>query len=287
MSRPPKPTYRVLAWLLGIIGGAGAWAESPERAPPLAERGICAHRGASRTHPENTLTGLREAVRLGAQMVEFDVQLSRDGELVLMHDRTVDRTTNGSGAVAELTFEQLRRLDAGSWKDPKHRGEQIPTFDETLAAMPENVWLNIHLKGDAALAEQTARRVVAHGRLHQAFLACGVKAAKAARTVDAHIKICNMDRGTTPDAYARATLDLPADFIQFLAAQPLNRDVIQSLQQRQVHINFCCATSVDQLPMLFDVGVQFVLVDDLEPMLVAAEKLGIKRLRPTFSASAR
>jgi glycerophosphoryl diester phosphodiesterase len=77
-------------------------------------------------------------------MIEFDVALTQDGKLVLMHDVTVDRTTDGSGAVADLTLAQLKALDAGSWKDSKFARERIPTLDEALSIMPENVWLNVH-----------------------------------------------------------------------------------------------------------------------------------------------
>ena len=78
----------------------------------MPSRGICAHRGASDTHPENTLAAFREAIQLGAHMIEFDVALSKDGQLVLMHDTTVDRTTDGDGPVSELTLAELKKLDA-------------------------------------------------------------------------------------------------------------------------------------------------------------------------------
>ena len=81
----------------------------------LPTRGICAHRGASATHPENTLLALQEAIRLGAQMLEFDVRQTRDGQLVLMHDETVDRTTDGTGQIAQLAYADLRDLDLSNW----------------------------------------------------------------------------------------------------------------------------------------------------------------------------
>ena len=88
---------------------------------------VCAHRGASDTHPENTIEAFREAIRLGAQMIEFDVALSRDGKLVLMHDSTVDRTTNGKGPVSQLTLEELKKLDAGVYKAKHFAGATVPT----------------------------------------------------------------------------------------------------------------------------------------------------------------
>ncbi|HJQ84595.1 MAG TPA: glycerophosphodiester phosphodiesterase family protein, partial [Candidatus Binatia bacterium] len=78
---------------------------------------VIAHRGASGTRPENTLTAFRRAESLGAHMIELDVQLTADGEVVVLHDWTLDRTTDGRGAVRDAAFADVRALDAGSWFD--------------------------------------------------------------------------------------------------------------------------------------------------------------------------
>lgn len=93
---------------------------------------VIAHRGASAYAPENTLSSFGLAIDQGADWFELDCTLSSDGEIIVIHDDTVDRTTNGTGAVVELTFEQLRKLDAGSWKDARFAGEKLPTLDESL-----------------------------------------------------------------------------------------------------------------------------------------------------------
>jgi glycerophosphoryl diester phosphodiesterase len=94
---------------------------------------IMGHRGAMGTAPENTMASFKQAVELGVEAIELDVHLSKDGKVVVIHDETVDRTTNGSGEVAELTLAELQALDAGSWFDPKFAGERIPTLEEVLA----------------------------------------------------------------------------------------------------------------------------------------------------------
>lgn len=91
-----------------------------------------AHRGASRLAPENTLAAIRKAVELGADIVEMDIRQTKDGHLVLMHNAAVDNTSNGKGKVAELTLEQIRSLDAGSWFGEPFKGEKIPTMEEAL-----------------------------------------------------------------------------------------------------------------------------------------------------------
>ncbi len=101
---------------------------------------IVGHRGAAALEPENTLRGFRRAVELGCDWTECDVRLTRDARLVLMHDETVDRTTDGTGAVADLTFDEVRSLDAG-------RGEAVPTLDEVLDVIKGKVRLQLELKG--------------------------------------------------------------------------------------------------------------------------------------------
>jgi glycerophosphoryl diester phosphodiesterase len=98
-----------------------------------------AHRGASKAFPENTIAAFRAACAAGADMCELDVQPSRDGVIVVIHDDTVDRTTDGHGAVSSLTLEELKRLDAGG-------GERIPTLDEVFAATAGRCGLNVELK---------------------------------------------------------------------------------------------------------------------------------------------
>jgi len=91
-----------------------------------------AHRGASAYAPENTLTAIRQAVELGSDMVEVDLQRTRDGALVLVHDAELGRTTGSPGRVADLTLAEVRRLDAGAWFSPAYAGERVATLDEAL-----------------------------------------------------------------------------------------------------------------------------------------------------------
>lgn len=93
---------------------------------------VIAHRGASGYAPENTFAAFRRALAMGAGFIETDLQLSRDARFVAIHDATVNRTTNGQGAVHDLTLAELRRLDAGSWFGSEFAGERIPTIEEVL-----------------------------------------------------------------------------------------------------------------------------------------------------------
>jgi glycerophosphoryl diester phosphodiesterase len=105
-----------------------------------------AHRGASGCAPENTIAAFHKAVEIKADFFELDVRMSKDGELVLIHDTSVDRTTDGSGEVGDMTFEELRGLDAGSWFSPEYAGEQIPTLGEALDHFGGKIGILIEIK---------------------------------------------------------------------------------------------------------------------------------------------
>jgi glycerophosphoryl diester phosphodiesterase len=121
---------------------------------------VVAHRGASTQAPENTMESFRLGVEAGADAIELDVHLTKDGRLVVIHDETVDRTTDGSGAVAALTLKALRKLDAGArFTDADGstpfagKGLAIPTFDEVLDWLPDDIGLVVEIKARAAVPQ--------------------------------------------------------------------------------------------------------------------------------------
>lgn len=121
---------------------------------------VIAHRGASAAAPENTLAAFTLAASLGADAVELDVKLSKDGVPIIMHDPTVDRTTDGRGPVADLTLADLKRLDAGAKKDAQFAGERVPTLAEVFAAVAEKLWINVELTNYTTRGDGLERAVV-------------------------------------------------------------------------------------------------------------------------------
>jgi glycerophosphoryl diester phosphodiesterase len=125
---------------------------------------VIAHRGASSYAAENTLAAFDLALQMGCRHLELDVELTRDGHIVVMHDDTVDRTTNGTGPVGSQTLAELRALDAGAWYGPLFAGERIPTLAEVLERYQGRMYLRIELKGRASqLASSTADLVRQYG----------------------------------------------------------------------------------------------------------------------------
>ncbi len=119
-----------------------------------------AHRGDSGNRPENTLAAFAAAIEIGADQIELDVGLSRDGELVVIHDATIDRTTNGQGAVGQMTLAELKAVDAGSWFSAEYVGEKLPTLAEALSVFPEWMGLNCHTKCFDPDSDEHERQVV-------------------------------------------------------------------------------------------------------------------------------
>ncbi len=132
-----------------------------QRRVPKRPALVSLHRGASRYAPENTLLAFAKAARMGADYVEFDVRTSRDGQFYLLHDGRLDRTTNGSGPLAEKLSEQLMHLDAGVWFGRPYAGLHLPTLDSFLAAVPAG--LQLYLDAKAITPEALSEAVERHG----------------------------------------------------------------------------------------------------------------------------
>ena len=145
---------RVTTW--DIEAGSQQW--------PL----IIAHRGETGVAPENTLPAFHRALDGDADGVELDVRLTRDGKLIVFHDRSLGRTSDGHGLVDHYTLGELRSLDVGSWFSPAFNGERPPTLDQVFESLPMDYLLNIEMKvvinGMKMIAQQVAAAITRHQR---------------------------------------------------------------------------------------------------------------------------
>ncbi len=244
----------------------------------MPARGVCAHRGNDGKMPENTVLAWPNAVRLGAEMVEMDVKRCKTGELLVLHDSTVDRTTNGKGKLADMTFAEARALQANYRRGKPIPGcppVKIPTFEEALDSIPKDakVWINCHCAPNTAV--EVAQIIQAKGRLHQAFIATSLGAIAKAREVVPGIIACNMSRPYTgADAYrkpwppelstryARETIEHKCQFLQLLA--PCSKADAEMLHAAGVKISYFHCEKPEKLKPLLDLGVDFVLTDNFE-----------------------
>ncbi len=180
-----KRSFLLLITLIGVVAIAYGllviWAR-PNPSEPLFNRDgvlVIAHRGGAGLWPENTLYAFRQAVALGVDVLEMDVQITKDGQIVVLHDSTVDRTTNGTGAVGDLTLAELRRLDAGyMWTADNGRsfpfrgcGLTIPTLAEVFAALPKTL-MNIEIKPSGpSVAASLTQLIGDHGMAERVLVA--------------------------------------------------------------------------------------------------------------------
>ena len=132
--------------LVAALALAPLLAPAPGRAETRPRPGVIAHRGVASEAPENTLPAIAKAIDLGCAMAEIDVRYTADGEVVLMHDATVDRTTDGTGRVADKTLPELKSLDAGALSGASFRGTRIPTLREAVELARGRIELYLDLK---------------------------------------------------------------------------------------------------------------------------------------------
>jgi glycerophosphoryl diester phosphodiesterase len=121
---------------------------------------VFAHRGDSAHAPENTLAAFKMAADKGAPAIEFDVKLSADGHVIIIHDAGVDRTTDGHGKVSSLSLAALRDLDAGAWFSGQFRGERLPTLEEVFATLGKRIFMNVELTNYATPFDDLVPHVV-------------------------------------------------------------------------------------------------------------------------------
>ena len=156
----------MFVWMVVVVvlGGYGRLPEEEAATGELAQRGampplsqraravtqVIAHRGSSEDRPECTLAALRRAIVVGATASEVDVRWTQDRKQVILHDATLDRTTNGKGKIGDATLAEVRRLDAGSWFDVKYRAEKVPTLREVLEVGRGRIDVLLDLKEQGA-----------------------------------------------------------------------------------------------------------------------------------------
>ena len=199
-------------------------------------------------------------------MIELDVDYTKDGKILLLHDPTVDRTSNGHGSLSDLTFDEARALDFGAWKGEQFAGTKIPTLEEALEVIPKTIWLNIHVKPGGNLGDkislEVADIIAKQERMGHAFLACDVRNAEAVHERYPEFLICNMERQGGSDAYVDRTIESKAQFIQLAGGHPTPEQIAR-LKAAGVRINYFGTNDPNEMKALFDLGVDFPLVDNL------------------------
>lgn len=238
---------------------------------PITHPYVIAHRGFSGKYPENTRIAFQRAIEVGADWIELDVVTSADDVLVVHHDSTVDRCTNGSGAVHEMTLEQLKKLDAGSWFAPKFAGEPIITLDEVLELVtPTPLRLAIEIKGhDREQFLRTAHHVVAmlqaRDWLRRAVVtsfdpACLLEIKRLEPTLATSLDPEKQDGTYTPWELCGQVMACASNFLQH-HHQALTEDIVQEARAHGFVVWAWTVNDADDMRRMIAVGADAIVSD--------------------------
>lgn len=231
---------------------------------------IYAHRGSSGTHPENTIAAFKEAARLPITGVEFDVHLTKDMQLVVIHDESIDRTSNGQGYIKDMTLKELRTYDFGGWFSEDFKDEKIPTLEEVLKVfLKTDHHINIELKSDVfqyteleeyvlalVLSLNLEKRTVISSFNHEAI--------RKVKTLKPKMKtaLLFMETLVEPLSYMR---NVPADALHLFlpaAVRPFAKKVIKE----GCTVRVFTVNKKEHVDALKEVGVQSIFTDYPEEM---------------------
>lgn len=231
---------------------------------------LIAHRGAGRHAPENTLSSIRLGASHGYAMMEYDVKLSKDGMAILLHDDTVDRTSNGRGSAGAKTFNELALLDAGSWHSKMYAGETIPTLQSIASyTLANGIRSNIEIKPCTGTETETGKQVA---KLAQALWA-GADVAPLLSSFSEQALEAAMD--AAPDLPRALLLDgePPSDWldrVQRLKCVGLNLDhkyttlpLAQAVQKAGYTLAIWTVNDPVRVQELFDWGCNAVVTDEV------------------------
>jgi glycerophosphoryl diester phosphodiesterase len=222
---------------------------------------IIGHRGAAGLAPENTIPSFEKAIALGVRRVECDVHVTADGHLIVIHDETVDRTTNGTGRVSELTLSTLRKLDAGN-------GAQIPTLGEVLQCAADG-GVGIHIELKAKGAEEHILEVIAPYRtkLDIVIMSFDTDTLRLVRHQDLAVRLEHLFSEMGSDAFERA-LSIGASGVN-VYYQSLNNDLVEEAHSLGLRVTAWTVNRIEDLRSLAAMGVDFVTTDRPDLMVPA------------------
>lgn len=250
-----------------MLPGLEAKASSPNENAHRVDN--VAHRGASGYAPENTMAAFEKGFEMKSDYIELDVQMSKDGKLVVIHDTTVDRTTNGTGKVADLTFEELVALDAGSKFNEAFAGERIPSFEEVLDAFRGRIGILIEIKAPElypGIEEKVANALTERSMDKPANEKIIVQSFNFDSMKKFHALLPNVPVGVLTSSEVDLTdvkleeFAVYADYVN--PTQSLvNKELVNRVHARNMKIQAWTVRKLEQVQPLLDAGVDGIITD--------------------------
>jgi glycerophosphoryl diester phosphodiesterase len=252
-------------------------------APPY----LVAHRGISAKAPESTLAAFEQAANTpGIDMIELDVRLTKDEEVIVLHDRTLQRTSTGNGPARNYSLEEIRRLDAGSWFHPKFAGQRIPTLEEVFQQIGDRLWIDIEIKSDwmhrepSGLLEEKVLDVVHRCRMddrvmfssfnHQ--LLDNIRRMRSTAVTGVLFDILH-DFGRSPSKLA----DRVGAKVFKCATQELNRRMLNDAHDHDIAVYVYTLNSVQGAQRMLEYGVDGILSNNADDIVGVVKSYAGKR----------
>ena len=240
---------------------------------PHNPKRLCAHRGFSTIAPENGMAAFGAAVALGASEIEFDIWWTKDGEIVSIHDRTLERVSNGTGNVYEHTYAELATLDFGIKKGEHFTGTRIVKFSDILAVFSQRVIMNIHVKNlggewDDAVLMKAIRLIDEYGaRRHVYFMANSTVMQDQLARLAPDIPRCmgnSSDNKSHPDIVDNAIAH-KCRMVQLFKPY-FDQALVDKAKAAGLRVNVFWSDDPDEAKKLLDMGVDTILTNDYQPI---------------------
>lgn len=226
---------------------------------------VWAHRGAKGYYPENTLVSFEGAIKQKSDGIELDVHLSKDGYLIVCHDETLNRTTNGKGFIKEYNLYELKQLDAGYWYDKKYKGEKLPLLEEVLELVKGTTMdLDIEIKAGSIFYPGIEEKVV---NMIEKY---NVKKQTIISSFDhfALLKIKEIDSSIKTGILYRDAIYEPSEYIKLTKAdalhpyfKSLDPEIIKEANSLNIDINTYTVNNYNDIKEVIDLGVNAIITD--------------------------
>ncbi|HLF20325.1 MAG TPA: glycerophosphodiester phosphodiesterase family protein [Bacteroidota bacterium] len=238
---------------------------------------IIAHRGISAKSPENTLASFALATKTpGIDMIELDVRLSRDDEVIVLHDRTLQRTSTGNGAARNYAYDEIRAFDAGSWFHPSFGAERIPTLRSVLELVRGKRWVNIELKSGFLHREPSG---LIESKVLKIVNDCGMDGQVMFSSFD-HGLIMNLKK-MSPKSHTGVLYNLYRDFVRLpsrlaiaagaavfvCAKQELRKKMIRDAHAHGIAVYVYTLNSLEDVRKMLELGVDGILSDNADDIV--------------------
>lgn len=252
--------YRLFAFLISLTLGGVAIAAEPFNVE------IVGHRGASWDAPENTVSSLKLAWEQQADGAEFDIYLTKDAHIVACHDKDLKRTAGVEKQIVEMTLDELRTLDVGTWKNAKFAGEKIPTLEEMLATVPAGKKVYIEVKCGPEIVPELVR-ILKTTRLKPTqtpvicFNADVIKAVKLSRPDIPAYWLYDLKKEPTAESLIAKAKEIQADGLDLSAKPNLDQDFARKIRDAGLRLDVWTVNEVDVAKRMIKIGVQGITTD--------------------------